>query len=381
MADHPLSNRLSEPGPKRLLALDGGGLRALVSLGFLARIEMLLRDRYRKPDLVLSDYFDLIGGTSSGAVVATALTLGWPVERIRHLYRTMGRDVFRPRPSWFGPVGRVLGAKFDEKPLEAFFRRQLGDLTLDAQELRVGLMIIVKRVDTGSVWVLINIPENRYYELNRGLHLWEVLRSSTAAPTFFAPRSVEDVGHGEQAIFVDGGVSMHNDPALQLLMVAALDGFGLRWPLDKDRLLLCSVGTGSYCPTYPPKAFHNLSNLHWASLLIAQLMSDARELNQTILQWLSVSPTARPIDGQIGTLEKDLLIRPPLLSYLRYDVELEREALASLGVSLSERQVAGLREMSNVRSVADLDDLGHAAAAALVEPDHFPIAMDRVLPE
>jgi hypothetical protein len=49
---------MQEPGPKRLLALDGGGVRGLVSLGFLARIERILRQRYEKPALLLSDYFD-----------------------------------------------------------------------------------------------------------------------------------------------------------------------------------------------------------------------------------------------------------------------------------------------------------------------------------
>lgn len=46
-------------GPKRLLALDGGGLRGMLSVQILRRIETLLRDRHDAPSLVLADYFDL----------------------------------------------------------------------------------------------------------------------------------------------------------------------------------------------------------------------------------------------------------------------------------------------------------------------------------
>ena len=60
-----LAERLSQPGPKRLLALDGGGIRGVLTLGYLAEIEANLRIRHDDLRLVLSDYFDLIGGTST----------------------------------------------------------------------------------------------------------------------------------------------------------------------------------------------------------------------------------------------------------------------------------------------------------------------------
>ena len=57
--NNSLSKRLHSPGPKRILALDGGGIRGLVTLGLLARVEKILRERLNRADLVLSDYFDL----------------------------------------------------------------------------------------------------------------------------------------------------------------------------------------------------------------------------------------------------------------------------------------------------------------------------------
>lgn len=56
-----LLKKLTPNGPKRILALDGGGIRGVLSLGFLERVEDMLRRRHGNPGLRLADYFDLIG--------------------------------------------------------------------------------------------------------------------------------------------------------------------------------------------------------------------------------------------------------------------------------------------------------------------------------
>ncbi|NJL60190.1 MAG: hypothetical protein HC887_11695 [Desulfobacteraceae bacterium] len=71
-----LRDRLGAIGPKRILAIDGGGIRSLISLGFWEQIETLLRERHNNPNLRLYEYFDLIGGTSTGAVLAAGLAVG-----------------------------------------------------------------------------------------------------------------------------------------------------------------------------------------------------------------------------------------------------------------------------------------------------------------
>jgi len=377
MSPSSLEERLAEPGPKRLLALDGGGIRGLISLGYLARIEEGLRRRYAKPDLVLSDYFDLIGGTSTGAIIASALALGWPVERIHNMYLTLGRDAFRPRKSWLGPVSKLVSAKFDDAAVAKLLRESLGDRALGSPDLRVGLMVVAKRADTASVWVLVNVPDHKYFDENKDLRLWEVVRASTAAPTYFKPQWISDVGGGESGVFLDGGVSMHNNPALQLLMVATLKGFALRWPLGDENLLLCSVGTGGFTAAPNKRAMKRYSNLHWLGLAAIQLMGDASELNQTMLQWMSYSPTARPIDSQIDSLVGDQLGPDPLITYLRYNVDLEKVALFDIGLNYAPDKVSSLQGMSEVKNIAELDKIGKAAAEAHVKDEHFPPNFDR----
>ena len=383
-----LSARLTEPGPKRLLALDGGGIRGIITLGYLEAIERLLRARYRQPEYRLADYFDLIGGTSTGSLIATMLALGWTVGEVRSTYLELAADVFRPNHYWgLGPIGRALGSRFASAPLEAILQRILGERTLDTPDLQTGLMIVAKRVDTASVWPIVNLPASTYFDdrqrpdgseapANRHFKLREILRASTAAPTFFRAERIGGGGVLEPAVFVDGAVSTHNNPALLLLMVATLDGFGLNWPLGPEQLLLCSVGTGRYSRTAPVESVRSFTNIDWAQLLVPQLIGDSMELVETVLQWLSVSPTARPIDRTIGTVGPKIGGGNGLLQFLRYNIELSAEALEAIGVNLHAQHIVKIRDMADVDATADLLDVGSKAAAA-IEDGHFRSTFDR----
>src|ERR1700761_9145563 len=81
-------------GPKRILAIDGGGMRGALAVGILAKLEATLREKLGRPNLVLSDYFDLIGGTSTGAIIAAGLALGRSADDLAELYRRLGPRVF-----------------------------------------------------------------------------------------------------------------------------------------------------------------------------------------------------------------------------------------------------------------------------------------------
>src|SRR6187431_590931 len=101
--------------PKRILSLDGGGVRGILTLQYLAAIEALLRVRYGDPRLVLSDYFDLIGGTSTGAIIAGGLALGLDVATIEGMYTDLAAKIFK-KP--FFRIGAFV-PKFGNHALEA----------------------------------------------------------------------------------------------------------------------------------------------------------------------------------------------------------------------------------------------------------------------
>ncbi|HEY9363057.1 MAG TPA: patatin-like phospholipase family protein [Chitinophagaceae bacterium] len=380
-----LLQRLKSGGPKRILALDGGGIRGALSLGYLQRIEDLLREQHDNPDLRLSDYFDLIGGTSTGSIIASCLATGMTVNEIKEKYFDLGGKIFGHKYKWWNvfQLDDLMKARYDAQPLDDELEKVFGDITVGSDKIKTGLCIVTKRADTNSVWPIINHPEGKYYDSadgnNKDILLWKAVRASAAAPTYFLPQMIDVGGGAPTAAFVDGGVSMANNPALQLLMVANLKGFPFRWKLGAENIMLVSVGTGMSKLTKMYNEVTDNNLLNWAQEIPDMLMQDASWQNQIILQWLSKSPTACVIDGEIGNMNEDLITEAVndegLLSYLRYNFLLDTETLNELkpnGKTFNKKQVDDLIEMSNAASRFDLYDIGIAAAANEITEDHFP---------
>ncbi|MBK8908470.1 MAG: patatin-like phospholipase family protein [Rhodospirillales bacterium] len=370
------------PGPKRMLALEGGGVRGIVALAFLERIEAMLAERSGLGSRFrLCDYFDMIGGTSTGSLIAAGLALGFSVGQLVDIYLNLAHRGFRGA-RWHGGV---LIPKFRTEPFVAVLREQIGDATLGSERLRTGLAIVAKRIDTGSVWVFHNNPRGVYFgpaahddgaAPNRDLPLVNLVRASTAAPTFFAPETIE-IARGVKGVFVDGGASPHNNPSLLLLMLAALEGYGYRWPLGAENLLLCSVGTGEQPVARSAQEFARMSGASLAVQSLMSMMNDCNWLNQTLLQWLSECPTPWTIDSEIGDLAADRLAGGPLLRYLRYDVGLSRAWLErELSMILSDRELADLACIDRPELASRLLGLGRAAALPQISETHFSERFD-----
>lgn len=363
-----------------MLALDGGGVRGALTLGYLAEIEALLRDRAGgHGDFRLCDYFDLIGGTSTGSIIATGLALGLAVEEIAQMYQSMSHPVFQGGLLRFG----LIGAKFSKEPLMQVLRDTFGEETLGSDKLRTGLVVMTKRLDTGSPWLLHNNPRGKFFgpspgnRGNRELLLRDVVRASTAAPHYFEPELIR-LSPELSGAFIDGGVSPYNNPAMQLLMMATCQGYGLNWPFGKDRLLLISAGTGHRGLRLPTDEVMDMTAVALAVQSMMSIMEDANWLGQAILQWMSDSPTSWQIDSEIGDLRGDLLGGgPAMISYQRYEVAFEPRWLkANLGVDLSDRQCEELIAIDNPGNVSRLAGLGRKAATVQVDPAHFGSIFD-----
>lgn len=380
MEQRTRDEHLFGPGPKRILALDGGGIRGALTLGFLQQIETMLRQRAGDdPDFRLADYFDLIAGTSTGSIIAAGLAIGLSVEQLQEIYRSLSEEVFK-KPVW--RLG-VFSSKFPLEPLMQALTKFFNNITLGSADIRTGLMVMTKRLDTGSPWVIHNNPRGKFFDSdgswipNKDYLLREVVRASTAAPHYFEPEGIRVAADIEGA-FVDGGVSPFNNPALQALMLATLKGFGLNWPFGADQLMLVSVGTGSRTSRLEAKKVLDMPAVALAGQSVLSIMADCDWLNQTILQWLSRSPTAWPIDSEIESLDDDLLGGgEPLLHYLRYNVRFERDWLQhTLNLAFTEAEVNSLFAMDQPKNVAILAQLGATAGLAQVKAEHFPATFD-----
>ena len=83
----PLSNRYDTEQPRKILSLDGGGIRGILTLEILLELERQLKTQLKKDESFrLSDFFDYIGGTSTGAIIAAGLTLGMSVGQLLNFY-------------------------------------------------------------------------------------------------------------------------------------------------------------------------------------------------------------------------------------------------------------------------------------------------------
>lgn len=362
--------------PKNILSLDGGGIRGALTLGYLKKIETILQEKHGK-DYLLCDHFDLIGGTSTGSIIAAGLATGKTVDEITELYMSLGGKIFGRKRNWWNPMEtwRFLKAAYDYQVLESSLKDAFGDITLGSDKIKTGLCIVAKRADTNSTWPLINHPGGKFYDTNFGknknIPLWQAVRASSAAPTYFAPQMI-DVGDGNRAAFVDGGVSMANNPALTLLMVATLKGFPFHWEMGEDKLTIVSVGTGYSVFKKQTGEIEEAWMKTWAQNVPDMLMQDASWQNQIIMQWLSNSPTAQYIDMEIETLQGDYIGGKPLIKYLRYNFPITENDLSGLGLgkTYSEKDVENLIEMSNSKNRQELYRIGEAASKSVLK-SHF----------
>lgn len=371
-----LEEHLFGPPPKRILALDGGGVRALVALGFLERIESLLRDVYGTNDeFRLADHFDLIGGTSSGALVATGLALGFSVAEVIELSSRVSHRTFAD-PGWsYG----LLSPKFDSGVLVAELRASIGDETLGSPNLRTGLAIVAKRIDTGSPWIFHNNPRGKFYRpgesagsvANADIPLYELLRASSAAPTYFEPERIA-VAPGIEGLFVDGGVSPFNNPALLLLMMVTTPGYGYGWPAGVDELNLISVGTGLGGPTRDSAALESLPSALFAAVSLESIITDCQWQAQAVLQWLGQSAGPWEIDSEAGSYASVEAIPQKLLRYQRYNLLLRQDWLhLELGIRLSPEEIGNLVKLDRPESADQLLELARRGAARQVEQSHL----------
>lgn len=390
-----VEQRLFSPGKKRVLTLDGGGVRGIVSIAFLEKMERELRDATGRPDLVLSDVFDMIAGTSVGSMLATMLAMGREVSEIKETFLELAQKIFIGRETMLGPK------RFDARPLVNGTRSIVGEATLGSHELVTGLCIIAKRVDTGSPWILSNNPKMPYFHDgadfrgNKHYKLVNIVRASTAAPFLFTPTEIvihtDDQGNHETGLFVDGGVSPHNNPALQMLTQAALPSYQLNWTLDPDELMMISVGTGHHrtrLVNRKPvlngvKAFlarrvdqhlpNDIQEAAFAAEALRGLIGDAEVFSLKVLQALSEPRFSWRINSEINDLEGELLFSAfkgmqhsktnrGLLRFQRYNLPLE------MGLVAHEYDIDALKEerikLFAIDDPTKIDDLYRLASEA-----------------
>jgi Patatin-like phospholipase len=367
--------RMQAPGPKKILTLDGGGIRGMIAVEVLGAIENLLREKLKKgPDFVLSDYFDFVAGTSTGAIIATCISLGMKVDRIRDFYVNSGPDMFDK-----ASILKRFRYKFEDDKLAEKMQGIFGkDTKLGSEKLRTVLMMVMRNATTDSPWPLsnnpfakYNLPERRgkpHYDCNLDFPLWQLVRASTAAPVYFPPEVIK-MGPNE-FVFVDGGITTYNNPAFQAFLMATLEPYKMNWPAGENKLLVVSVGTGT-----SPKANENLDpsemNLIYNAASIPSALMFAALNEQDLLcrvfgKCLAGDPLDREIGDLMGTASP---VGQKLFTYLRYNAELTSEGLKALGLSGIEPK--NVQKLDSIDYIPDLQRIGNAIRIMKIKEEHF----------
>lgn len=360
-----LADKLAPDGKKKFLALDGGGIRGMIAVEVLGKIESELKKSLgASDDFVLADYFDYIGGTSTGAIIAACLSLGWPVDRIWKFYVNSGEQMFDK-----AAIFKRLKTKFNKDNLEQLLKVELGSeegkpITLGSGALRTLLMMVMRNATTDSPWPISNNPSAKYNAADRAdsnlkFPLWQLVRASTAAPTYFPPEVIT-VGK-RNFVFVDGGVTTYNNPAFQMFLMATVSAYRLNWKAGKDQMLVVSIGTGTSPGENNELTPDEMNLLYNATTIPSALMAAALNEQDFLCRVFGETRYARFLDREIGDMVGATGPSSKLFTYVRYNAELTRQGLDELG--LKHIRPKDVQQLDSIDHVGDLQRVGQAVAS------------------
>jgi predicted acylesterase/phospholipase RssA len=256
---------------KKILSIDGGGIRGIIPAIVLGEIEN--RTGKKVPDL-----FDLVAGTSTGGIIALAISRddgnGQPrysAADLVKLYEERGREIFS-RSFWKGvsSVGGVTDEKYNQESLESIFREYFEDEPLGSALTKV----MITSYDIQNREPLFFKSWRKEF---RSVEMRSVARATSAAPTYFEPALVA-IGGGTRAL-VDGGVCVNN-PAMSAYAEAC------RLFPDEDAFILLSVGTGSLIRPIPYNDAKNWGKFEWAIPILSVVFDGVNDVVDYQLDYL-----------------------------------------------------------------------------------------------
>lgn len=376
---YPLESKYSTEKPRKILSLDGGGIRGVLTLEILKKLENDLKYKLNEGNSFrLGNYFDLIGGTSTGAIIAAGLSIGMSVEELLDFYTKKGKAMFDKNfllkrwKSFYGS-GELLET----------LKNTFGDdtnLDISNGKFKSLLTVVTMNRSTDSPWPISNNPFAKYNDKNRpdcnlNIKLYQLVRASTAAPVYFPPETLEwDPSDPSKTFsFVDGGVTPYNNPAFLLYRMATQAPYKLDWKTGENNLLIVSIGTGS---STSEGDYKNI--LHSATQLPGNLMY-AMSVDQDInCRTVGKCKFGAPIDKELhdlipmdeeGNLELENSKSDRHFSYVRYNADLSQKGLIALG--LNDIDPEKVQKMDSVEYISELRKVGEAVAREQVDLNHI----------
>ena len=232
------------PKLKRILSIDGGGIRGILCGEILNALEKKLQQKIKNPEARLADFFDFFAGTSTGAILIFIYLFPYKDGEIKvhytagdavNLYLQNGKNIFKPNylttQILNGKINRdKYSVKGIEVVLDSYFRSlKLSDLIKPC--IIPAYDVLKRQAHFFSRAEALIDPSYNFY-------IKDIARATSAAPGFFAPAQIKSLT-GVNYLFVDGGVFAHN-PAL-CAYTEAKQMFDKAVPSD---MIFVSIGSG-----------------------------------------------------------------------------------------------------------------------------------------
>ena len=260
----------------RILSIDGGGIRGMIPAMFVAEIEKRLRIATGKADSYISDYFDMIAGTSTGGILACFYLynhngIRFDAVKAIDLYEKYGATVFPKR--FFRFFIRLFDSLYPDKGIDSVLMRTFGESKLSEAPCNSAIMAY----DISARKAVIFTAEAARKDKNRDYLLRDIARATSAAPTYFRvakATSIDDV----PSYLIDGGIYA-NDPTICAMIEARKTLF--RYPNTFPRIknmYIVSLATGQTAKPYRYEQAKRWGVINWAIPVIDMLQSSSAEV-------------------------------------------------------------------------------------------------------
>jgi len=260
----------------RILSIDGGGIRGMLPAMIIAELEKRLRQATGKPDSYISDYFDMIAGTSTGGILACYYLYNNNGSRLDaakavDMYEKHGATIFKKRLFRF--FIRFFDALYPSKGIDSILKETFGETKLSDSPCNSAVMAY----DISERKAVIFTGDSAKKEPARDYRLRDIARATSAAPTFFRVAKAVAM-NGVPSYLIDGGIYA-NDPTICAVVEARKTTFGDsgEYPKISD-MYIVSISTGKVVKPYKYESAKGWGVIRWAIPVIDMLQSSSAEV-------------------------------------------------------------------------------------------------------
>jgi patatin-like phospholipase/acyl hydrolase len=270
----------------RILSLSGGGVRGLITAVWLNRLE-------QKLGTPIAEFFDLIAGTSTGSLIACALSMGMKTETIVRIYRDRAQEIFpAPASRLWSRFSRTFSQgldapRYDSKGLELVLRSVFGDARFG--DLRVPTLVTSYNLASREALVFKTIPNAglqvlaETYRKYNSFPVWEICKASSSAPVYF-PAHITQID-GRSVPLIDGGVVANNPTACAIAEAVRInDARSVDQRIPLGNFVVASFGTGQSSRPIATQESQVWGALEWAIPLIDVLFDGSADAVDYIAQ-------------------------------------------------------------------------------------------------